>query len=150
MRSLLDTYVYLRRCGERLNMRYVQEEADKLRISDFETANRSLAQHLFEGKELTAADQEMLGYILTSGTYGTVEHRVSNKVRKFGGGFRGRAKYLLSRIFLPMESIKGAYPFFYKHKILLPVFFFYRIGKGLFLRRRMVMTELKSLASRSE
>ncbi len=150
LRSLLDTYVYVRCCGERLDMHYIQAEAEKLGISDFETANRSLAQHMFTGEELTAADQEMLDYILSSGTYGTIEHRVSNKVRKLGGGLRGKGKYLLSRMFLPMESIKSAYPFFYKHKILLPVFFFYRIGKGLTLRRRMVMTELKSLARRSE
>lgn len=148
-RSVLDTYVYLKKKGDALDWNYIAGELDKLGIADFEAQNRSLALHLFSGEKLTEQDEEMLEYILSSGTYGTVEHRVSNKVRKLGGGLRGRAKYLLSRIFLPMESIKSAYPFFYKHKILLPVFFFYRIGKGLMIRRRMVIVELKTLTRRS-
>ena len=145
----MDTYVYLKKKGDALDWNYIAGELDKLGIADFESQNRSLALDLFNGEILTASDQEMLDYILSSGTYGTMQNRVSNKVKKLGGGISGKAKYLLSRIFLPMESIKSAYPFFYKHKILLPVFFFYRIGKGLTIRRRMVIVELKTLTRRS-
>ena len=149
LRSVLDTYVYLKKKGDALDWAYIAGELGKLGIADFESQNRSLALHLFAGEELTEQDEEMLEYILSSGTYGTVEHRVSNKVKKLGGGISGKAKYLLSRIFLPMESIKSAYPFFYKYKPLLPVLFFYRIGKGLTIRRRMVVVELKTLTKRN-
>ena len=149
LRSVLDTYVYLKEKGEALDWAYIAREVEKLGISDFEAQNRSLALCLFGREKLTEQDEEMLEYILFSGTYGTVEHGISNKVEKLGGGLRGRAKYLLSRIFLPMESIKSVYPFFYKYKLLLPVLFFYRIGKGLTIRRRKVIGELKILTKRS-
>ena len=148
LRSVLDTYVYLKEKGDALDWVYIAREVKKLGITDFEAENRILALHLFGGEKLTEQDEEMLEYILSSGTYGTLEHRVSNKVERLGGGSRGRAKYLMSRIFLPMERIKSAYPFFYKYKLLLPVLFFYRIGKGLTIRRRKVIGELKTLIMR--
>ncbi|MBQ6540252.1 MAG: nucleotidyltransferase family protein, partial [Oscillospiraceae bacterium] len=60
LRSLLDTYVYLRRVP--LDMAYVAREIEKLGIGDFEAANRSLALHLFGGEPLTEEEREMLDY----------------------------------------------------------------------------------------
>ena len=37
------------------------------------------------------------------------------------------AGLIIQRIFLPMESIRRVYPFFYKHKILIPFLPLYRI-----------------------
>ena len=34
---------------------------------------------------------------------------------------RRRARYLLRRVFLPMEQIRTGYPFFYRHRLLLPL-----------------------------
>ena len=78
LRSVLDTYVFLSKVS--LDMEYVEAEAEKLGIRDFEKENRSLAMRLFGGGELTAADREMLEYILSSGTYGTAVHKVENKL----------------------------------------------------------------------
>ena len=91
-------------------------------------------------------DDEMLDYFISSGTYGKLEHRIWNKVDKFGGGIRGKGKYLLSRIFPPIESVEKAYPFFYRHKILLPFLIIFRIALGLTVRRRKLWSELRALA----
>ena len=129
LRSLLDTYVYLSRKGESMDWSYINGELEKLGISEFEAQNRSLALHLFSGEALADSDEEMLNYILSSGTYGTREHSVRNKVNKLGGGVLGKVKYLFGRIFLPMSIVQSAYPFFYR----------------LTIRRKMVQVELKAL-----
>ena len=143
IRSLLDTYVYLRK--QTLDMDYVSAETEKLGIREFEAKNRSLSLLLFSGEGLTDAEHEMLDYILSSGTYGTVEHSVKHTVNKLGGGVRGKVRYIRGRLFLPMDSVQSAYPFFYRHRILLPILPIYRIGRGLAARRSRVSAELKAL-----
>lgn len=137
LRSLLDTYVYLKH--QSLDMKYVADEAEKLGIREFEERNRSLSLHLFSGDEITAADQEMLEYILSSGTYGTItlqiKHQIENKMRKKGWG---KIRYTLDRFFVPVskknkdyDAYAGRYPLFYKYKILLPFLPFFRTFRAM-------------------
>lgn len=133
LRSLLDTYVYLQK--EKPDMTYVAAEAEKMGIAEFEAANRTLAQRLFSGGELTEKDNEMLEYILSSGVYGTLDHRVENRMRRNGWS---KLQYALSRFFVPVSkknedyhAFSTFYSFFYKHKILLPLLPFYRVIRGL-------------------
>ena len=133
LRSLLDTYVYLQ--AKELNKAYVAAEAEKLGIAAFEAANRSLALRLFGGEELTAADKEMLDYILSSGAHGTVIHSVRNTMKTKNWS---KAQYALHRFFVPVSrknpdysAYAGMYPFFYRHKLLLPFLPFYRAYRAL-------------------
>ena len=133
LRSLLDPYVYLQSAG--LDLEYIAAEAEKLGIAGFEAANRSLALHLFSGGELTAPDQEMLNYVLSSGAYGTVTHYVRNTMRKRNWT---KLQYALHRFFVPVSrknpeyaDYAGAYPLFYKHKLLLPLLPFYRTFRAM-------------------
>ena len=77
LRSLVDTYVYLKK--EELDLKYIATETEKIGIADFENSNRSLSQHLFSEEKLTEADKDMLEYILSSGVYGTINHRVEKR-----------------------------------------------------------------------
>lgn len=133
LRSLMDTYVYLNHVD--LDVEYVAAEAEKLGIREFEEKNRSLSLHLFSGEKLSANDQEILDYILSSGTYGTVTHRVQNQLKKSGWS---KIHYMFDRFFVPFsrknekyEAYAGAYPFFYQHKILLPLLLFYRTFRAM-------------------
>ena len=133
LRSVVDTYVYLQKT--KLDMDYVTAEAEKLGMAEFEAANRSLAQHLFSGVELTEADKKMLDYVMSSGVYGTIVHSVENKMRKNGWD---KLRYALGRFFVPVSrknrdyaAYAGQYPFFYKHKILLPLLPFYRTIRAM-------------------
>ena len=148
LRSLLDVYVYLRRFGDAMQWDYVQSEVGKLGLSDFEARNRRLAMNLFSGGHLSADDREMLDYIALSGAYGTIEHSIAKRLKEYGGGKRGKARYLMNRIFLSMESIQSGYPFFYKQRLLLPLLFFYRIGRALSVSWSRVRQELKILTRR--
>lgn len=145
LRSLLDTYMFLRKYREAMDIAYIAAEAGKMGLDGFEKQNRELASHLFIGVPLTEMDEKMLAYIIASGTYGLYENKVSNKVESFGGGARGKLRYFLTRLFIPMDTIRTAYPVVYRHKILLPFLYVYRIIKGLTFRRGVTMADLKAL-----
>ena len=146
LRSFLDVYIFLKKYHSVLDMTYIESEAKKLGIEAFEKQSRNLAMHLYGGEPLTETDKETLEYVAMSGVYGTVTHSMENKVKKLGGGMKGKIKYFLRRLVLPMDSIKTAYPFIYKHKILIPFFTIYRLGKGLIFRRKRVQMELRTLS----
>ena len=145
IRSLLDTYVFLKHYGNELDMAYVTAEAEKMGTADYEKKSRELALRLFSGEALTEAEQEMLAYYASSGTYGSYEQKVVNEINSFGGGFRGKLRFFRSRLFMPLEDIRYAYPVVYRHKILLPFLYVYRIIKGLTTRRGVTMADLKAL-----
>lgn len=146
LRSILDTYVFLKKCNDVLDWDYINRETEKLKINDYEKMNRSLALNLFSDKTLTEQNKEMLNYLLYSGAYGTLENRVSNKVKEFGGGFLGKIKYILNRTLLPMDVVEHAFPVFYKYKIMLPILPLYRLLKGgLFSKRKRLFKELSEL-----
>lgn len=133
LRSILDTYVFLSKVS--LDMDFVEEETMKLGIRDFEEGNRFLAMRLFGGGELKAADREMLEYILSSGTYGTVIHSIENKLRNNGWS---KIQYTLDRFFVPVSKknksyadYASKYPFFYKYKIFLLLLPFYRTIRAM-------------------
>ena len=150
LRSLLDTYVYLQKI--KLNMDYVIAEAGKLDMAEFEASNRSLAQHLFSGENLTESDKEMLEYILSSGAYGTMKQRVANAMnnRRYG-----KVRYALGRFFVPLSkknneyvSFARMYPFFYKHKIFLPLLPFCRTFRAL--KSGMLKAEMRAIKNAKE
>ncbi len=155
LRSLLDTYVYL--TEQTLDMDHIIREMRSLGLSEFEKQQRSLAMHLFsetsalQKAKLTEEDLGMLDYILSSGTYGTVQNSVNNKMKKMGGGLKGRFRYLYKRFFVPVrrsdpayESFEKQYPFFYKHKLLLPLLPFCRLTRALKSGRRRILAEIRT------
>lgn len=147
IRSLTDTYVFLQKFGEKLDWTYVETELKKLGTDQYEKENRSLTEHLFtvevapdegrealpdvERKRLTEKEQDMLDYLIGSGSHGTAINKVRNMVNRGGGGVKGGLSYIWQRLFLPMDVVEHWFPFFYKHKVLLPFLPVYRTIKGL-------------------
>ena len=129
---------------------YIQKELEKLGVSEFEQSTRELALRLFGGEELAEKDREILDYIMSSGTYGTVKNSVDHKVRDLGGGTAGRIRYFLRRAFLPMDTVRSSFPLFAKVPILLPFLPLYRLSYGLTSRRKKMKAELKALLSGSK
>ena len=143
LRSVLDIYVYLKNFGNSLDMDYIAAELEKLGLTDFERESRSLALALFGGGALSEAQQEMLERHLFSGTFGSGESRVRYGIEAMGGG--GRLRYLFRRLFIPKEQIRTSYPFFWKHKILIPLLYPYRLVQALILKGPQITAELKAL-----
>lgn len=150
IRSLVDMAVYLQKKEDSLNWAYISGELKKLHVAEFEQNSRNLAKKVFSSERyyLTGDETELLDYFLGAGTYGTMENRIEKKLREYqpdGEMIQGVAKrrYIAQRLF-PDESYYQDYvPFAYKHKWFRPLYFVYRVIRGLLHSRKIVIRELK-------
>lgn len=126
LRTVLDTWILENRVPHDARKR--RQLLQKGGLFAFAQAAEKLSRIWFEGEETDRLSDEMAQYILSGGTYGTVNNKVSIHQQKKGG----KLGYALSRIFLPYDIIKYHYPVLMKHKVLLPVFQVVRWGKLLF------------------
>ena len=148
LRSLLDCFVYLWAKGGKLDWGYIDGELDKLGIGEFERKSRALAMKVFSSAELpnlTEDERGMLEYYLLSGTYGTHKQSIENRMDKLAAetGSRSKLRYIMSRLFPDAEFFKAYAPFFYRHRILLPVGWIYRLFRGLIINGKNILNELK-------
>lgn len=84
----------------------------------FAEAARKLSRVWFSGEEYDPLAKQMEGFILSGGTYGTMENYVTVHQAQEGNKLR----YVLSRVFLPYDIIKYYYPILQKHKWLTPLY----------------------------
>lgn len=152
LRSLVDTYVFLKKHGDNLNMQYIQNECQKLGIATYEKQNRQLALNLLNGCKLTADEKCMFDYTVFSGTYGTVQNTVNNKLKKDRMRNLAKLKLIRNRVFVPFtrknpryKVYAARYKWFYKSKARIPLLFFYRIGTALTCRRNRAKMEFEAV-----
>lgn len=148
LRPLMDIYVYLN-AHKDLDWSYIKSELKKLHLTEFETHSRNLAQKVFTDSPLSEDEAEQLLMYLDSAIYGTVDSRFNNLLTKRfeGKDSKGvKAKYFFDRFFLSGEWLKEAYPFFYKHKYLLPALYIYRPIKGLITHPKKIFSDAKKVA----
>ena len=157
LRGLVDTYVYLSKYCDELDMEYIARECEKLGIAEFERKNRELALHLLGGRKLTKSESEMVDYFIFSGTYGNVSNRVNNKIKRDYSGRLAKVRYLFSRIAVPVSAknpnyaiFSETYRWFYKNRIRLPLLFFYRLGKAVSTKRTKAKSELGAVLKSRE
>ena len=94
----------------------------KCGILKFANEAQHLANIWFGTAEYTELSRQMERYILSGGVYGTTENRVALQQAKKGG----KLKYIISRVWLPYNTIKLRYPILHKRKWLLP---FYQVKR---------------------
>lgn len=161
IRTLLDFYVYLESLHSEMDFAYIEKECETLGLSEFEKRNRALCRKVFGDnafaelpaeervpdtaahttkeiitKALSQEELDMLQYYMTFGVYGTFDRRIENNVKKYSkNGGSSKLRYVIKRIFPGMETYQH-YPFFYKHKWLLPVCWLYRLLRVVFQRER--------------
>ena len=147
LRSLLDIHVYLQPHPD-LDFDYIDRELEKLQLLDFAQRARGLAVKLFGLQKLSEEDLELLPMFLDSSLYGSVEQGEYNHLtRQLDGkdSKRVKIKYFFDRIFLHGESLERSYPFFARHKWLLPALYVYRLFKSLFTRPKGILRETKNV-----
>ena len=148
VRSLADIYVFLGN-HKNLDWDYLNTELSKLKLSGFEKHSRETANKVFTNAGLTADETEqLLRLYLDSSLFGSEENGKLNKLTRTLGGRDSKgvkAKYLFNRFFLSGDDLKKYYPFFHKHKALLPALYIYRPIKGLILRPKKNLSDLKRL-----
>lgn len=150
LRSLLDCYVFLRNKGDSLDWAYINEQTEQLTIAGFEREQRELANKVFSSvtlPDLTEHEQELLDYYLTSCTYGTKTRSAENTVKKHYAKSHSKSKFsfIWARLFPDMEFMKQYYPFFYRHRLLLPVGYVWRWCKGIATNHKKLQAEMRAL-----
>ncbi len=147
LRSLADTYVFLRVYENTLDTEYVSAQLEKLGIAEYERVSRALAYTLFSEKLASNPPSEiyeildgeafkMYEYMCFCGTYGTSENHIHNAIREYekvtGNPTRAKLHYLMRRLFPPMRVYELYYPFYYKHKFLIPFLTVKRMARAIF------------------
>ena len=148
LRSLLDTYLFLKHYKAQMDWCYVNGELEKLKLTEFEKMNRQLSEKVFSEIPLSNEEKQLLMYYVSSGAHGTEEHRVSNRISSElseSNSKTTKQRYITNRVFLRGEELKSKHPFAYQHKVLLPFFYVYRLFKALFTRPKKVWAEFKSV-----
>lgn len=146
LRSLLDVYMFNKTHTE-LDRKYISEELEKLDLVRFEEHSRYLSNKLFSFQTLNEDDIDQLSDYLDSTVYGTLKKGFDNNFDKRYGEMSNRkakAKYLFDRVFINGEALENNYPFFYRHKILLPFLYIYRPFKGLFTHPGEIIRDTKN------
>ena len=143
VRSLTDTYVFIQKFGDSLDWDYLNTELEKMKLTEYERQNRELAMKLFSCKRLSLDEKTRLDYYILSGTYGNLKNRVKNDVQRMENC--SKVKYILHRIFPTTAQIKSFWPFFYRHKWLIPLLWIYRPIHGLIVNRKKIISELRYL-----
>ena len=136
IRTLIDCYLYLKQ--NELDFAYINQELDKIGLLEFSNKFSSLAIKVFDEQELNDEEKEMLLFIASSGTYGTLENSVNKGVKE-----KGKFRYLMRRIFPPMSFYKTAYPRLFKTKILIPLAWFMRLFRIIFKNPKRATAEIK-------
>lgn len=141
IRTLIDIKIYLLNYPN-LNKEYLKEQFTKLKINDFVNEILNLINHLFSNCPLSENENNILLYMITNGTYGTIQTNISNSLKK-----ESKFKYVLHRLFPPMSYYKTYYPKIYKTKILIPLIWFKRLFRGIFKNKKKIKEELKTVKS---
>lgn len=89
----------------------------KAKLIDFAKTARKLSNVWFSGEEHDRVTELMEEFIFNGGCFGSKETKMLSEQQKSGG----RKKYILSRLFVPYDDLKGQYPIIKKYKFLTPI-----------------------------
>lgn len=144
LRSLLDTYIY---CREKtaLDWDYIFAQAEELGMADYERESRVLAQKIFgsERQTLTKTEQEMLYFYCYSGAYGTEKAFIDRALGYADRNGATKLKYLFRRVFPSLHTMQLKVKWLRKYPWLLPVAWVQRWFRGVFVKGRHTVKELK-------
>ena len=97
---------------------------------------------------LSARERELLDFYSTSGAYGFLDVFVRNDFAAFSAGktnASSKLRYVLNRIFPPVEFYKEAAPIVYKYKVLIPFYCLVRFLRAVFTKPGNLIGQLRTL-----
>lgn len=160
VRGIADEWVLLSAWDASLDREYLRRELKKLGMVDFEASLRRVVHCVIDEDacggmlagddgSLASEDEQMLAYMLGSGTYGTLGNHVRNEIAADAAenGKRGsRARYLWHRAFPPLKKLRQGYPVLKRAPWLLPCVYIYRLVVKPFTRTDRLRVELEAVA----
>lgn len=149
LRTLVDIFVYLNVYEEKMDWNYVDRQFQILNIKEYEKLLRTSVRNIFVMERFDMSDEDsLLKYMYRSGTYGTLQNKVENKLKTLSDGekitFFTFCKYIWKRCYPGEVFLKERYPFFYRHKWARPFCPIVRMVKGFVIHPRSLIRELKT------
>ncbi len=126
LRSLMDLWVMKHKMG--LDYLIAENLLKKAGIFKFAEQVSRLSEVCFDNTSHDKYTKSMLAFIVNGGVFGNVENRA--KYDKTGG--EGSVKFVLRRVFPPIEVLKKRHAILEKAPILLPFFWLRRIIRNIF------------------
>lgn len=142
LKVLVDDFVFLDKFEHDLDWDYINTELDRLGLYEYEKERRNLSQKLFSGIKLNEKKKKMLDYYIFSSSYGTQTNRIVSDLRKEKGS---KIKYIFHRTFVSLDVVRIKYPYFYKHKFLIPILPIYRAVISLKHNHKNIINEIETL-----
>lgn len=138
IRSVIDIWIMNRHYGDIWNRGRIDSLLEEFNVLKFERYARALACKWFgdisnnidrEQCDRGVIDNSTLSafedYILSSGTYGTLDHSIASKIDS-SAPERSKLRILVKSFFQPYGVMKNMYPVLKKMPILLPFMWIYR------------------------
>lgn len=138
IRSFMDIAVYLR--AKPVDTEKVCGILEPSGCADMARDLIGLSRVWFEGAESSERYDKMAEYVISGGTYGTIQNSVENKVRE-----QGKAKYFLRLIFPTFWHMKQHYPVLKKAPVLLPFCWLFRLVTKPIINRKENAAKLRAL-----
>ena len=142
VRPFMDLWLWRHKVGfDEAELKKMCEICD---LGAFSEAMTTLSEVWFSGVEADALSTNVQAFILQGGVYGSMNNKISVQQNKKGG----KLKYILSRLFLPYETLQYYYPILRRHKWMLPICEVRRWFQFLF-KKRMKSTAQELSANQS-
>lgn len=153
IRTLIDFYVYLKAYAETMDWEKIETACEALGITEYESQSRILCRQLFsdpEHIECSEAYADTLQFYFSSGTYGTLENRVTNQLQSLGAEkepvtLSMKLKYLWQRFTLTDAVWERISPFAYRHRWARGFVRIYHIVRALITKQKYVRDEFRTL-----
>ena len=163
VRGVADEWALLNAWQETMDRPYIDAELAKLGMVDFESVLKSAASAAIdedacgrvlagEPEALAQNDAYTIAYMLSSGTYGTLQNQARNWLRDDAakhGKKAAQVRYLLHRLFPPTKALLPYYPVLKRAPWLLPVVHLYRLTIRPVQKRAKLRTELSAVMGKN-
>ncbi len=127
LKPFIDMYLLYQHDNFNKSNSYIKE----IGLENFEKNARHLFNVWFYDEKHNSITQQLENYIFSGGAYGSLKNKVSVGQIRTGG----KKTYILSRLFMRYDVLKGVFPILKKHKWLTPLFQVVRWFKVIFSGR---------------
>ena len=143
IRSIIDFYLINTKILPMLDVKRIKSHLKELEMDNYSEEIAAMAEKWFKYEDYSSFS-ELEMYILWSGTYGTNENKIANKLET-----SSKSEFIRTRFFPPITTMYELFPKLQKHPYLLPFYYIFRFFRGFFTKRKKLREEYKFLKATS-
>lgn len=145
IKGVIDMWIFMKKCPQ-LDMDYTYSELEKINMTAFFNNIVRLTKVWFEGEEMDEVTSHMTGFILNSGTFGTLKNQMSAKSIRDNENIENAEHFKYLKFIFPKASqMKNVFPVLQKLPFLLPVFYVWRVIRFVLFRRKDIEKHKKTI-----